>query len=184
ALPDGRLIVDLAARDLPAWVPLLDAALDACAGLGVNIEIKNAPDDPDHDPAARAADAVAELLAERAGNGDRTGPYLISSFHLGTVDRMKAVAAHVETAFLVLDPTADALERAAGGGHRAVHPWYGCVTAATVERARALGLAVNVWTVDEPAQIVSLASLGVDGVVTNVPDVAAAVLSDAPADPS
>ena len=36
------------------------------------------------------------------------------------------------------------------------------------------GLAVNTWTVDEPDRIRWLADLGVDGVITNVPDVALA----------
>jgi glycerophosphoryl diester phosphodiesterase len=31
---------------------------------------------------------------------------------------------------------------------------------------------VNTWTVDEPERISYLCALGVDGVVTNVPDVA------------
>jgi len=36
-LPDGRLIVEIRSSDLPAHVPLLPAALDACAGMWVNI---------------------------------------------------------------------------------------------------------------------------------------------------
>jgi glycerophosphoryl diester phosphodiesterase len=175
-LPDGRSIVDLAAAALPDWVPLLGAALDACAGLGVNIEIKNSPGEADHDPGARAAEAVLALLAERSA-GDPSGPYLVSSFDLATIDRVRALDPAIPTAYLVTEPTIDALDRAAGGGHGAIHPWYGLVTAASVEASRARGLAVNVWTVDDPDQIGSLAALGVDGVVTNVPDVAAAVLS-------
>jgi glycerophosphoryl diester phosphodiesterase len=38
------------------------------------------------------------------------------------------------------------------------------------------GVAVNTWTVDDPARMVELAGWGVDGVVTNVPDVARAAL--------
>src|SRR5262245_27082175 len=42
-LPDGQSVVDLSAAELPRSVPLLDAALDACAGMWVNVEIKNDP---------------------------------------------------------------------------------------------------------------------------------------------
>ena len=45
-----------------------------------------------------------------------------------------------------------------------------------MELAHAAGLQLNVWTVDDPARIVALDDMGVDGVVTNVPDIAAAAL--------
>src|SRR3954447_427035 len=48
-------IAELAVHDLPAEVPLLDAALDACFGLLVNIEIKNSPLEPNHDEGELAA---------------------------------------------------------------------------------------------------------------------------------
>src|SRR2546425_413652 len=51
-LPDGRAIVDVAADDLPPAVPSLAVALEACAPLGVNVEIKNSPNDVDFDPSA------------------------------------------------------------------------------------------------------------------------------------
>jgi glycerophosphoryl diester phosphodiesterase len=35
-----------------------------------------------------------------------------------------------------------------------------------------------VWTVDDPGRIAELATLGVDGIVTNVPDVAREILKD------
>ena len=80
-LPDGRVIVELAAADLPPTLPSLADALRACDGMGVNIEIKNDPDDPDFDPDDRVAIAVAELLeradrrpAGRPGAGDLVQP--------------------------------------------------------------------------------------------------------------
>ncbi len=40
-LPDGRVICEMTSAELPEHVPLLPAALDACNGMWVNIEIKN-----------------------------------------------------------------------------------------------------------------------------------------------
>ena len=41
SLSDGRVICELQSVDLPAHIPMLSAALDACEGMWVNIEIKN-----------------------------------------------------------------------------------------------------------------------------------------------
>jgi glycerophosphoryl diester phosphodiesterase len=172
-LPEGPAISRLRADELPAWVPLLEVALDACAGLGVNIEIKNMPDDPDFDEARSVADRVVAVAETR----DALQPLLVSSFDIATIERVRALAPALPTAFLVVDPAVSSIDAAAGGGHAAIHPWYPAVTAEVVARAHDLGLTVNVWTVDDPDDIRRMADLGVDGIVTDVPDVAVRVLA-------
>ena len=54
------------------------------------------------------------------------------------------------------------------------------VSARSVRRAHALGKQVQVWTVDEEPDIRRLAALGVDGVVTDRPDVAVRILGGGP----
>ena len=173
-LVDGRLIADLNAVSLPDYVPLLDAALDACAGMGVNIEIKNFPGDPDFDPGQSVAAAVASVVVQ-LGVADRV---IVSSFNLGAVDTVRAAEPSVPTAFLTLTgwDQFEALGRAVERGHGALHPQHGAVTAELVAATHAAGLAVNTWTVDDPARMRVLADMGVDGIVTNVPDVAIDVL--------
>ncbi|WCO67714.1 glycerophosphodiester phosphodiesterase [Iamia majanohamensis] len=172
-LPDGRALVETARADLPGWVPTLAEALDACGDLLVNVEVKNWPGDGDFDPEEAMADAVvAELLAR--GGGDR---YLVSCFHRPTVDRVRERAPGLATAYLhvhVDGPTA--LAEAVAHGHGALHPWSGLVTADLVAAAHDAGVVVNTWTVDDPDEMVRLAALGVDGIVTNVPDVARSVV--------
>jgi glycerophosphoryl diester phosphodiesterase len=46
-----------------------------------------------------------------------------------------------------------------------------------VGAAHDVGLAVHTWTVDDPARMVELAEMGVDSVITNVPDIAVATLA-------
>jgi glycerophosphoryl diester phosphodiesterase len=62
--PGGGLVNEVPIDRRPAGVPLLVQALDACAGMGVNVEVKNLPGEPGHDPAARVVEVLAALLAE------------------------------------------------------------------------------------------------------------------------
>ena len=169
-LADGRRLVDLTRAELPDTSCTLAEALDVCEGMVVNIEIKNVPIDPDHDPECGLADTVVALLRER-GWRDRA---LVSSFGLATIDRVRALAPDVPTAFLTfIQPMGPkAVELAARHGHQAIHPHVATVDEAFVALAHEHGLAVNVWTVDDPDQIRQLAGWGVDGIVTNVPAVA------------
>jgi len=167
ALADGRVVVETPTAELPDAVPTLAAALDECAGLVVNVEIKNSPFETDHDPDRTVADDVVALLRARGGR-DRV---LVSSFDLGTVDRVRTLYPSVPTAFLTfVDPVgAGAVTLAAERGHAAIHPHEATVDAALVDLAHGAGLEVNVWTVDDPDRIRALAAAGVDGIVTNVP---------------
>jgi glycerophosphoryl diester phosphodiesterase len=173
-LPDGRLLWSVERAALPGSVPGLADALDACEGMVVNIEIKNLPHDSDFDVHCSVVDAVVDLLEARGGRDD----VIVSSFHLPTVDRVKVLAGHVPTALLTfLDPSpTEGVALVRDRGHQAVHPHEATVDAALVASAHDAGLAVNAWTVDRPARIRELADLGVDGIVTNVPDVARQVL--------
>ncbi len=173
-LPGGHAIHATPFDALPAWVPSLEAALDACEGLGVNIEIKNHPDEPDFDPTLEVVGRLLEVLEQSATLPQQV---LISAFHLPTVDRVRDLRPDLPTAHLVLEMSASEIRAAAAGGHRAIHPWFTAITREKVEQAASAGLAVNTWTVDDPDEIRRLADLGVDGLVTNVPDVAVSVLS-------
>jgi glycerophosphoryl diester phosphodiesterase len=171
-LGDGRVIVTLDRAALPASVPDLAEALAACRGLGVNIEIKNSPGEPDHDAGQWLADLVGATVAPGA-------PVIVSSFDLATIGHLHARAPHVATAWLTVavDDPVDVIARCVAGGHCGVHPFEGAIDAAFVERAHAVGLVVNVWTVDDPARMMALASMGVDGICTNRVDLAVDVFA-------
>lgn len=174
-LADGRSIVELARNDLPAQVCDLAAALDACHGMGVNIEIKNSPGDVDFD----ATESVAEFVVAEVGRRQSQGQVLVSCFHRPTIDRVRALDPAIPTAFLhhIAEGSWDELAAGiAAAGHTALHPWDHVVDQSYVDAARAHGLAVNVWTVDDPDRMVQLVAFGVDGLCTNVPDVARAVV--------
>jgi glycerophosphoryl diester phosphodiesterase len=175
-VPGVGLLCRVDADDRPDWLPDLRAALDVCAevGLGVNVEVKNLAGEVDYDEAELLATAVARLLGSR--QGDRV---LVSSFNAMTVDRIRAEAPAIATGLLTL-PGMDqlgAITTAVERGYAALHPHDLAVAAELVARAHDAGLLVNVWTVDDPDRIRELADWGVDGIVTNLPDVAAAALA-------
>ncbi len=170
-LDDGRVIRATRAADLPDHIPGLGDALDACDGMFVNIEIKNDPADPDFDGTEWLAHRVCALLAHR-GAGPR---WLISSFRFETVAVCRTVLPAVRTAWLVESLDDDVVARTAAAGHAALHPWDPIVDEALIRSAHAAGLAVNMWTCDDPARMRQLMSWGIDGICTNVPDVGVAV---------
>ena len=171
-LPDGRAIVELAEAELPLSVPSLAEALEACRPLGVNVEIKNLPQDVDFDATAALVEPVVAAI------NACSQPIIVSSFHGPTLDRVRAVDASVATGLLTFDlrDPARTVNDAVVAGHVALHPFDRTVTHELVDLVHDAGLTINVWTVDDPARIEELAEMGVDGIVTNVPDVAAAVL--------
>ncbi|HZJ28330.1 MAG TPA: glycerophosphodiester phosphodiesterase [Acidimicrobiia bacterium] len=165
-------------------VPELDAVLDVCVGLLVNVEIKNSVGDEDHDPTCRAADLLAQRLADRGG----VDVVLVSSSDLATIDRVKVLAPDLPTGLLTVgaDPLV-ALETARRHGHQALHPdaWSLADGAAAplVQAAREVGVLVNTWTVNEADYMVELAEAGVDGLITDVPDIALTALGREPGPP-
>ena len=174
ALPDGRLIRATPQAELPESVPSLPEALDACAGMWVNVEVKNDPNEPDFDDTEAVADATVAVLRER-GDDER---WLISSFRMATIDRCRQLAPTIPTAWLTVAVPADVTDVLAGHGHVALHPWFGIVTAEVIARCHAAGLRVNCWTCDDPDRMRELAAAGIDGICTNVPDVALRVLAE------
>lgn len=174
-LPDGRAIVEHRLADLPDSIPSLVEALAACVGMGVNVEIKNDPDDPDFDRTDQVAEAVVEVLIG-GGDLDATDPdrVLVTSFNPATIATVRRLGPAIATGLLAFDchDVEATVALAVSGGHVAVNPWDPFVDERFMMVARSAGLAVYPWTVDDPIRIAALLALGVDGVITNVPDVA------------
>jgi glycerophosphoryl diester phosphodiesterase len=172
-LADGRAICELGLEELPSVVPRFEVALAACEGMGVNVEIKNSSLDPDFDPTCAVADSVVEVLQH--ADRDRV---LVTSFDLATIDRVRALDPTLPTGLLAFDlnEPASVIDAAVAGGHRAINPWDPFVDADLMRLARAAGLDVNVWTVNDVARMRQLIELGVDAIITDVPDVLARLL--------
>ena len=178
-IPGLGVIGALGVADLPAHVPLLADVLAVCDGMVVNVEIKNAPQDPGWDP----GEAVAALTAaaiEEAGWTDRV---IVSSFQVPTLLAVQAADPRLALGALwgfAVDP-GRALAEAVEAGFAAVHPFVSCVDAELVGRAHASGLAINVWTVNAPEDLRAMAEWAVDAVITDRLDDALVIAGGGPA---
>ena len=176
-LSDGRAIIATKKTDLPSHIPTLNEALDTCGSMWVNIEIKNDSSEPDFDPSERITHEVVEFLKQR-GSIEK---WLISSFRRETVDTVRKLMPELKTAWLVMTIDNAELETVASRmskqGHYAIHPWVKSLTEQLVIVFHKHGLKVNTWTCDNPSRMNELIDWRVDGICTNVPDTALAVIA-------
>jgi glycerophosphoryl diester phosphodiesterase len=114
-LADGRALAETPLDELPADIATLEQVLDVCAGLIVNIEVKNYPEDSAYDPGQRLTDITLALLANRGGR-DRV---IVSSFGSDTLAHVRSRAASLDTAALLFHraPPWDQLAAIAAAGH-------------------------------------------------------------------
>lgn len=171
---DGRVIRELDASDLPRSIPTLAEALDACADLWINIEIKNMPNDPDYDSEHGLSVAVAGLVSAY----DANNRVIVSSFNISSVDRIRSIDPSIPVGWLVWAQSAPTtlIDRAEAHGMQAIHPNDLLVDRSFVSKAHAAGLAVTVWTVDDLDRMRELIEFGVDGIITTAPGVAVQAL--------
>ncbi len=162
---------------LPASVAFLPAALEACAGLEVNIELKNLPAEPGFDPDERMAREVAELVVA----ADRVSTVVVSSFWPASLSAVRDVEPDIATGLLVapwFDPAA-AVPVALEHGCGALHPHVSSIDDALMAEVGRAGLSVAAWTVNDPEELAGLAALGVHTVITDDVTMALSVLGGA-----
>lgn len=174
---DGRAVHEVASSDRPDDVPLLGEVLKLCSdtGLGVNVEIKALPGEADAATSTALAEAVMEVLADHANNGGqvRDEQLLITSFRPASINQVRRNGGFPTGLLTVaVDKPAELLNQTANEGHTAINPWDHVVTPELISASHDAGLRVNVWTVNDEARMGELAAWGVDGIITDRPDVA------------
>jgi glycerophosphoryl diester phosphodiesterase len=148
-------------------IPRLEE-LFARAGARVrfNIETKLAPEAPDEtlppEPFARAL--IAEV--RKAGMAART---TIQSFDWRTLKVVEREAPEIMTAYLTSGKNSDPAKVKAAGA-RLWSPDFRDLDAAKIAAARAAGLRIVPWTVNEAADIARVIDMKVDGMISDYPD--------------
>lgn len=156
-------------------IPTLQEVLSAFPALRINIEIKQA------DPPMEQA--VAELI-QQAGAQNRV---LVVASNQDVIERFRALMPDVATGASESEvrgffyaqtlrvsafyrPTADALQVPENfGSIQVLSPHF-------VQAAHAREVAVHAWTINDPEAMRRLLAMGVDGIITDRPDLALEVL--------
>lgn len=163
-LADGRRLPELMPQALPSYVPTLHEALAwaADAGAFVNVELKHESVRPD-DRVHRTLDAIR-------AHGLR-GRVIVSSFMPTLLRAAREAAPDIERGLLTHREYPDWLVRAVmrWADCAALHPHCTLVTEELMARARTRGWRVNTWTVNEETEVKRLVSLGVDGLIGDLP---------------
>ncbi|MCP5040795.1 MAG: hypothetical protein GY944_07175 [bacterium] len=149
-------------QGLPDLAEVLDRFADR---IPFNLEIKT---DANHQPyPGLQRMALDEVM--RRGILEQT---LFSSFSDPVLAELRSLSPDARVGVLV-DPRAPEgiFERAARVGAEAVNPHFVIADAELVRQAHDRGMAVYVYTVDEPERMGELFAIGVDGIFSNVPDV-------------
>jgi glycerophosphoryl diester phosphodiesterase len=140
--------------------------------LLINVEIKVAPG---HHPPDLEREVVH--LIEEKGMADRV---LVSSFSPRSLRRVQRLNRHILLGVLYSRPVfLPSMLRWLGLSYDALHPPYPLVNARTIALARRQRKQVNVWTVNDATEMRHMRDLGVDGIITNYPDVLNRVLAEA-----
>jgi glycerophosphoryl diester phosphodiesterase len=168
---------DLKTLDAGSWfhpshagerIPTLEETIAAVPGhVRVFVEIKQGPAfDEDIER------AVADHLSQ-TGVIDRCE---VSSFDHLSLKRFSMAAPTIPTGILFSARLIDPVAAATLAGAAALHPDWDLIAPDLVPLAHDHGLAVVAWTVNAADQMERLAAMGVDAIITDLPDLARRVL--------
>ena len=139
-------------------------------GLHVNVELKNS-----RIRYPRLEEKCVELAA-KMGLSDRI---LYSSFNHHSLLYLKEMDASLKCGTLYDATLVRPWDYAHSLGMNAIHPHFSELQIdGECERAHALGLEVNPWTVNEEKDIRDTIRAGADRIITNYPDRALAILKE------
>lgn len=172
---DGRLVISHD-QTMASDAPLLSEVLDKFGGkCFLNIELKES---------GLAETVKAELLARELSGLPPERCVLVSAFDADDNDQGANSSWEDLLAFPpdfrigLLAGTEkmkrigekEFIQKAVVLGAKAIHPENTAVTPSLVTLAHAMGLLVNVWTVNDPKEIRDLKNMGVDGMISDFPE--------------
>jgi glycerophosphoryl diester phosphodiesterase len=156
----------------PTTVPTLEETLATLSGrIGVDIELKQLPGEPDFDP---DVDRLVEATLRTIDVVDFVGPVLLSSFNPFALDAARRRAPDVPLGLLT-DPSVE-VAVALGFASEHAYDWLLPPVPRVVEagerivaRAHDAGLRIGTWNTEDPEEARMLMGWGLDAIATNDP---------------
>jgi glycerophosphoryl diester phosphodiesterase len=144
-------------------IPTLDEVFEAIGKkLFINVEIKSETQD---------TDGVEQAVADCIAHHGIQSSVIVSSFNPLALQRFRNIIPEVPIGFLHAPGYTFFPEVMETLPHEARHPHETMIDSAYMEWARKHNWRVNTWTVNDPLRAVELHNLGVDAIITDVPDV-------------
>ncbi|MBM3650817.1 MAG: glycerophosphoryl diester phosphodiesterase [Alphaproteobacteria bacterium] len=167
-----RLVAETPRAELPAGVPTFEEAIALWGelGLGCNVEIKPCPGRE-----AETARVAVDVLRRRWPV--HLPPPLLSSFADESLAAAQAAAPQFARALLLDRFVKDWQQRAAAVGAAGINTNGKRLTAPWCCAIKQAGLALGVYTIDDPAVARALVGMGVDCIITDAPDVILAAVA-------
>lgn len=143
-------------------IPLLKEVLDLITNrVRINIELKG----------SNTASGTAGIIKEYVSAGEWTyHDFLVSSFQKNELYQIHHINKEIPIAVLSKASVSEAIELGKELGATAIHPSLGIITRDSVRDSHNAGFKVNVWTVNEPKDIIRMKKFGVDGIISDFPD--------------
>jgi glycerophosphoryl diester phosphodiesterase len=125
-----------------------------------------------------AAWGMHHSLAAELHKSQSTARSIVISFDQSTLTALRQVDSTMMMGLLVDEPSEDVAKVATELGVRQLCPKVNLVTPKLVEEAHRVDLQVATWTADDPEVMRTVASAGVDGIMSNFPDRLQTVLEE------
>ncbi|MEK4662566.1 glycerophosphodiester phosphodiesterase [Priestia sp. FSL H7-0729] len=152
-------------------IPSLEELFKLVQGKGtlLNLEMKNG---------IVSYKGMEEKVIQAIRDWNLEQQVVLSSFNHASLVRCKRLAPEIRTALLYMEKLYRPYDYAAKLEASGLHPYKLAVTQEEVAAALARGIVTYPFTVNDPAEMQAMIAMGVQGIITDVPDVLASLLME------
>ena len=143
---------------IPLLTEVLDLIEEKCR---INIELKG------NNTAAETSRIIRDYVTGRSRS---YSDFIVSSFQWNELFEVLKIDTNIPLGVLTETNVSEAIEIGKKLSAKAIHPSVDIITPDNLNQARKAGFEVNVWTVNDKETIQKMKDLGVDGIISDFPD--------------